>query len=134
VRVERDGEAVRFSVLDAAFPLSARVELSILVRGSAADGRAAELRAALWEQLGLVLRYRAAEEARGPGPPPVRERIAARLREGEEEQDQLLAGVRAGAVGVPRITRSERDPAVQGPSGASERPGQAALEVVLGKP
>jgi serine protease Do len=134
VRVERDGAAVRFAVLDAAFPLSARVELSILDRGSSADGRAAELRSALWEQLGLVLRYRATEEEQPGNVPPIRERILARLRDGEEEQDQLLAAARAGAVGVSHVTRSERDPAAQGPGGAVGRPGRATLEVILGKP
>jgi serine protease Do len=132
VRAERVGEAVRFSVLDASFPLSARVELAIVDRGAAADGRAAELRTALWEQLGLVLRYRAAEE--GPEArrsPVVRERIAARLRRGEDEQEQLLAAVKAGADGFAQITRSERDPAAQGPSDAGERPRRDAVEVIL---
>jgi S1-C subfamily serine protease len=133
VRVERAGEAVRFAVLDASFPLSTRVELSIVDRGTAADGRAGELRAALWEQLGLVLRYRAAEEAsdarRQPG--AIRERIAARLRRGEEEQEQLLAAVKAGVEGFAQITPSERDPAAQGPAEGGERPGRGPVEVIL---
>jgi S1-C subfamily serine protease len=132
VRVEREGDVVRFAVLDAAFPLSTRVELSIVDRGAAADGRAADLRAALWEQLGLVLRYRSAEE--GPEArrsPAVRERIAARLRRGEEEQEQFLAAVKAGAEGFAQITRSERDPAAQGPADGSDRPTRGAVEVIL---
>jgi serine protease Do len=133
VRVERLGDEVRFSVLDASFPLSMRVDLSIVDRGAAADGRAAELRAALWEQLALVLRYRAAEAASGARrlPGAARERIAARVSRDEGEQEQLLAAVRAGAEGFAQITRSERDPAAQGPSDGAERPGRGALEVIL---
>lgn len=134
VRAAQEGEAFRFDVLDAAFPLSARVELSILDRGSGADGRAAELQAALWDQLGLVLRYRAVEEGRDPRPAPARERIAARLRDGEEEQEQLLAAARAGALGVAEVTSGEHGPAAARPAGAADRPGRAALEVVLGRP
>jgi len=101
-------------------------------RGAAADGRPAELRAALWEQLGLVLRYRSAEE--GPEArrsPAVRERIAARLRRGEEEQEQLLAAVKAGAEGFDQITRSERDPAAKGPPEAGDRVPRGGVEVIL---
>jgi len=132
VRVERHGEIVDFAVLDTAFPLSTRVEISIVDRGAAADGRPAELRAALWEQLGLVLRYRSAEE--GPEArrsPAVRERIAARLRRGEEEQEQLLAAVKAGAEGFDQITRSERDPAAKGPPEAGDRVPRGGVEVIL---
>jgi len=132
VRVERHGEIVDFAVLDTAFPLSTRVEISIVDRGAAADGRPAELRAALWEQLGLVLRYRSAEE--GPEArrsPAVRERIAARLRRGEEEQEQLLAAVKAGAEGFDEITRSERDPAAKGPPEAGDRVPRGGVEVIL---
>jgi S1-C subfamily serine protease len=131
VRVERAGEAVRFAVLDASFPLSTRVELSILDRGAAADGRAAELRAALWDQLGLVLRYRAAEADARRQPGAIRERIAATLRRGEDEQEQLLAAVKAGVDGFAQITPSERDPAAQGPGEGGERPGRGAVEVIL---
>ncbi len=132
VQVERQGEVVKFAVLDNAFPLSTRVEISIVDRGAAADGRAADLRAALWDQLGLVLRYRAAEE--GPEArrsPAVRERIAAKLRRGEEEQEQILAAVKAGAEGFAQITRNERDPAAQGPAEAADRPGRGGVEVIL---
>jgi serine protease Do len=133
VRVERQGESVRFAVMDAEFPLSARVELSIVDRGLAADGRPAELRAALWEQLGLVLRYRAAAD--GPEArrsPAARERIAARLRRGEGEQEQLLAAVKAGAEGFAQITRSERDAAAQPQSDSAGRPIRGGVEVILG--
>jgi hypothetical protein len=134
VRVEPWGEAIRFAVLDATFPLSARVELTIVDRGTAADGRAAELRAALWEQLGLVLRYRAAEAAADrAGPPALRERITARLRRGEEEQEQLLAAVKAGVEGFAQITRSERDPAAQAPAEGADRPIRGPVEVILGQ-
>jgi serine protease Do len=134
VRVERQAEAVRFMVLDTTFPLSLRVELAIVDRGAAADGRAAELRAALWEQLGLVVRYRAAEE--GPElrrSPAVRERIAARLRRGEQEQEQLIAALKAGADGFGQITRSERGPAAQGPARGTPSGGDDPIEVTLGR-
>jgi hypothetical protein len=121
-------------VLDAAFPLSARVELAIVDRGAATDGRAAELRTALWEQLGLVLRYRAAEEgAEARRSPAVRERIAARLRRGEQEQEQLLAALKAGADGFGRITGSERGPAAQAPARGTLSGEVGVPEVTLGK-
>ena len=66
VRVDRQGDAVRFALLDPSFPLSERVEISIVDRGTPAAGRAAELRDALWDQLGLVLRYRGADAGEGP--------------------------------------------------------------------
>jgi serine protease Do len=129
VRVEREGEAVRFSVLDAAFPLSARVEVSILDRGAPASGRAAELRDALWDQLGLVIRYRAAEAGRdGPG---LRDRVAARVREREEDQAELVAAVRAGADGLAPVTYGERDPAARDPDGA-QRAAAAVPVLILG--
>jgi serine protease Do len=109
VRVEREGEAVRFALLDPAFPLSTRVEVSIVDRGTPATGRAAELRQALWDQLGLVLRYRAAEAGREAG--SMRERIAVRVREREDDQADLVAAVRAGADGLAPSAATERDPA-----------------------
>jgi serine protease Do len=132
VRVEHQDEGVRFAVLDPSFPLSTRVELAIVDRGAAADGRAAELRAALWEQLGLVLRYRAEDGSDGRRRPEVRDRIAARIRRGEEEQEQLLTAVKAGAEGFGQITRSERDPAAQGPPDGRERPVRGGIELILG--
>jgi S1-C subfamily serine protease len=132
VRAERQGDTVRFAVLDPAFPLSTRVELSVLDRGAAADGRAAELRGALWEQLALVLRYRAAEQpseaARAAG---ARERIAARLQRAEEDQQQLLAAVKAGADGFAQITHGARDPAARGQD-STDRGGSPPVEVILG--
>jgi S1-C subfamily serine protease len=130
VRAERQGDAVRFSLLDRMFPLSTGVELTVLDRGAAADGRAAELRAALWDQLGLVLRYRSAESAADAvRMPAARERIAARIQRGEEDQQQLLAALRAGADGFAQITR---DPAARGrPEGASPA-GPPPVEVILG--
>jgi trypsin-like peptidase len=107
VRVERDGDAVRFGVLDASFPLSNRVELSIVDRGAPAAGRAAELREALWEQLGLVLRFRAAEG--GGDAPSLRERITVRVREREQDQAELVAAVRAGADGLAPVIAADRE-------------------------
>jgi serine protease Do len=133
VRVERQGETVRFMVLDATFPLSVRVELSIVDRGAPAEGRAAELRSALWEQLGLVLRYRAAEEgAELRRSPAARERIVARLRRGEQEQEQLLAGLKAGADAFGQIARSGRGPAAQGPRRGDPNGLENPIEVTLG--
>jgi serine protease Do len=131
VRVERDGDAVRFGVLDATFPLSARVEVSVLDRGAPAAGRAAELRDALWDQLGLVLRYRAAEAGRD-GAPAVRERIAARLREREEDQEELLAALRAGVEGLAPLTYGERDPAAREPAEGGGRPATDVPVLILG--
>lgn len=130
VRVEREGEAVRFAVLDPTFPLSGRVEVSIVDRGAAASGRAAELREALWEQLGLVLRYRAAEAGREA--PSVRERIAAGVREREDEQAELVAAVRAGAEGLAPVTFGEKDPAGREPGDGLPRLGAAGPVLILG--
>jgi S1-C subfamily serine protease len=131
IRVEREGKGVRFSVLDLAFPLSARVDFSIVDRGHAATGRAAELRDALWGQLALVLRYRAAEEPNDARTSPwIRDAIAARLRERDEDHRELLEAIQAGAEGLALITVSERDPASR--AGRSKRPGGGGRELVLG--
>jgi serine protease Do len=133
VRAERHGDATRFYVLDSSFPLSSRVEFTVVDRGARVEGRAAELRAALWEQLALVLRYRAAEspsEARRS--PDTRVRIVARLARGEEEQLQLLAAVRAGAEGFAQITQGDRDPAARSRPYGPERSEPPAVEVILG--
>jgi serine protease Do len=131
VRVERQGGAVRFAVLDAAFPLSVRVDLAIVDRGAPADGRAAELRSALWEQLGLVLRYRSAEDA-AELRPSLRERIATTLRRGEDEQEHLLAALQAGADGFGQINRYDRDPAAQAPAQGAGTGGRRPAELILG--
>ncbi|HET8540667.1 MAG TPA: serine protease [Anaeromyxobacter sp.] len=131
VRVDRAGEAVRFGLLDATFPLSDRVEVTIVDRGAPASGRAAELRDALWEQLGLVVRYRAAEGA-DEGRSTLRDRIAARLREREPDQEELLAAVRAGADGLAAITYGERDPAARASSDDGRLPAARTPVVVLG--
>lgn len=125
VRVEREGDAVRFGVLDASFPLSNRVEVSILDRGAPAAGRAAELREALWEQLGLVLRFRAADAGREA--PTLREQITARVREREEDQAELIAAVRAGADGLAPAFAADRAPVRDG-----MRSGQAGPVLILG--
>jgi len=102
-------------------------------RGASADGRAAELRAALWEQLALVLRYRAAESpAEARRSPESRGQIVARLQRGEEDQQQLLAAVRAGAEGFAQITRVDRDPAARTRPEGSDRSTPPAVEVILG--
>ncbi len=132
VRAERQGESVRFAVLDPTFPLSNRVELSVVDRGAAADGRAAELRSALWDQLALVLRYRAAEGPEALRVAGTRERIAARLQRTEEDQQQLLAAVKAGADGFASITHGARDPAARGRSEPPDPSGPPAVEVILG--
>jgi serine protease Do len=103
VRVEAAGGGTRFSLLDASYPLSTRVELAVIDTGALARGGsgAGELRDALWEQLDLVLRYRRAEEGRqGESSEYVLERAAARIREREEEQADLMAAAQAGADGL----------------------------------
>jgi S1-C subfamily serine protease len=132
VRVEREGEAIRFGLLDPGFPLSERVELLVLDRGAPATGRAAELRAALWEQLGLVLRYRAAEAGRGGArSAALRERIAARLRERDEDQVELLAALRAGVEGLGVVTYGEGGLAAREPAGQAA-PADAVPVLVIG--
>lgn len=130
VRVEREGDAVRFAVLDPAYPLSTRVEVSIVDRGAPASGRAAELREALWEQLGLVLRFRAAEAGREA--PSLRERILVGVREREEDQAELVAAVRAGAEGLAPVTVSEKDAAGREPADGTTRSGGGTRVLVLG--
>jgi hypothetical protein len=106
-------------VLDPRFPLSGRVEVSIVDRGTPASGRAAELRAALWEQLGLVIRFRAAENGKETA---ARDQIAARVREREDEQADLVAAVRAGAGELAPVAASERSPAARGPADGAMGP------------
>jgi hypothetical protein len=136
VRVEREGETVRFALLDAAFPLSARVEVSVVDAGARAEGRGEELRAALWEQLGLVLGYRAAEAQRaGPGVTATRDRFATRMREREEDQADLLAALRAGAEGLAPVTYGERERtagAAHETADGVHRPAGGAPVVILG--
>ncbi len=133
VRVERDGDAVRFALLDATFPLSERVEVSIVDRGAPPTGRAAELRDALWDQLGLVLRYRAADAGPALGSAPwLRDRIAARLRDREDDQEQLVAAVRAGADGLAPVTVGERSPASRPPAQGARRPSSMTPVLELG--
>jgi serine protease Do len=125
VRVERDGEAVRFVLLDPAFPLSARSDVAVVDRGADADpGALAELRDALRAQLALVLAWRAAESdgARAPSRAAM-ERLATRIRDREEEQAELVAAVELGAPAGSEVTVSQRDAAVgQATDGAGESP------------
>jgi hypothetical protein len=137
VRAERQGGAVRFSLLDPTFPLSTRVELTVLDRGAPTEGRAAELRDALWAQLALVVRYRTAEAAvdarRESGSRNgTRERLVARIRDGEEEQQQLLAALRVGADGFSQISRVDRDPAARGKGEARGPAVPPPVEVIFG--
>jgi serine protease Do len=114
VRVETSSGGARFSLLDASYPLSTRVELAVIDTGANAGGGsdAGELRDALWEQLDLVLRFRRAEEGReGETSEYVRERVAARIREREEEQADLVAAAQAGADGLALFGSAPRDPA-----------------------
>ncbi|WP_242395217.1 S1 family peptidase [Anaeromyxobacter oryzisoli] len=116
VRVARSGEALRFELLDARFPLSSRVLATVVDagRGDGAAGAAAELRDALRAQLALVLAYRAAEAS--PSSAEARqalERLAVRLREREEEQVDLLAAVEAGAPGLAELVSRGRSPAAR---------------------
>jgi hypothetical protein len=132
VRVEPRGTGAAFSVLDAGFPLSGRVELTIVDRGTAATGRAAELRGALWDQLALVLRYRAAEQGAARGGPDARAALASRIRRGEDDQVQLLTAVQAAGDGFGRLSRSERDPASRGAADGPERGARSPPELILG--
>jgi serine protease Do len=135
VRVERAGESVRFAVLDPSYPLSTRVELSIVDRGGerleAGAARAGDLRQALWEQLDLVLAYRRAE---GGGAPHLRERLAARIRDREDEQADLVAAVRAGADGLGVFTSRERAGAVRNAVEGPERSEPGVVELILSPP
>lgn len=131
VRVEPRGAAVAFSILDASFPLSNRVELTIVDRGTASTGRAGELRAALWEQLALVVRYRAVEAAPRRESEP-RGGLAARIRRREGDQEQLLSAVQAAADGFGHLSRSERDPAARGAADRADRATRSPPELILG--
>jgi S1-C subfamily serine protease len=133
VRVDRQGDAVRFALLDARYPLSDRIEVTIVDRGTAASGRPAELRDALWEQLGLVLKYRAADAGELPATSPwLRDRLAARLREREDDQEELVAAVHAGAEGLAASTHGERDPAARGDADEVERRSPRPPVLVIG--
>lgn len=132
VRVVREGDAVRFSFLDPSYPLSVRIDFSILDRGLPAAGRAAELRDALYQQLALVARYRAAEDARdGRRAPATLARIADELRGRGEDQEDLVAAIEAGADGLGPMTVGERD-SVRRPAEGAGRPGPGGRELVLG--
>lgn len=114
VRVEAAGGATRFSLLDASYPLSARVELAVLDNGTTVRGGSGggDLREALWEQLDLVLRYRRAEEGpAGESSEHVLARVAERIREREDEQSDLIAAAQAGADGLALSGSTARDPA-----------------------
>jgi serine protease Do len=107
IRAERSGDALRFALLDPAWPLSAR-EDTVLVdpgRSGAAPGTAGELRDALRAQLALTLAYRAAE-AGGGASRFLLDRLATRSKEREEEQADLLAALDAGSPGLPGFTDS----------------------------
>jgi S1-C subfamily serine protease len=140
VRAEVDRGAVRFAVLDAAFPLSARVELALVDRGEAetavvaprrsgsseiparaldedAAGRVRELRDALWRQLASVVRYRGAEGG-GASAASARTRIEGRLHEREEDQGDLLSALLADSDGFAAVTQGASRAASVLPPGA----------------
>src|SRR5512133_1770228 len=135
VRVERAGEGARFAVLDPSYPLSSQVEVAIVDRGGALRGdrlaRTAELRAALWEQLDLVLRYRRAEAAGVRGAANARERLAARIRDREEDQADLLAALRAGADDLVTVTNGEWSAASSRTADRMDRRAGSGKELVL---
>jgi S1-C subfamily serine protease len=135
VRVERVGEGARFSVLDASYPLSTRVEVAIVDRGGAlrVDGaaRTVELRAALWEQLDLVLRFRRAEAGEGRSAASARARLAARIRDREEDQADLLAAVRVGADDLVTVTTGEWNAASSHTDDEGTRRSGSGKELVL---
>jgi serine protease Do len=120
VRVERQGDTLRFELLDPAFPLSARSGVAVVDgpgerpaeggRGAAPTGDAmAELREALRAQLALVLAWRAAEAGgSSPGSRVSMARLAALAREREEEQADLVSAIEAGAMGPDDLTLSQR--------------------------
>lgn len=126
VRVARAGEALRFELLDPGFPLSGRVLATVVDAGRAdgTAGSAADLRDALRAQLALVLAYRAAEASPArAGARPALEWLAARLRDREEEQSDLLAAVEVGAPGLAEAAASGRNPtARQGAEGTGSPP------------
>lgn len=139
VRVEKEGDGLRFGLLDPAFPLSARLEVTLVDRGggreAAGEGPAAELRDALLAQLGLVLSYRAAErDADGARSRWARDRIAARLHEREDEQADLLAALQSGGAALPDVTVRQRSVVTGGVSEGAERPTRDGLELILTPP
>jgi hypothetical protein len=104
-------------------------------RAAAGVGPAAELRDALVAQLGLVLSYRAAEQdADGVRSRWAKERIAARLREREDEQADLLLALQAGGAALPDVTVRQLTARSGGASDASERPAREGLELILSPP
>lgn len=112
VRAELSGGGVRFSLLDASYPLSTRVELAVLDTGPRSGPGGDELSEALWEQLGLVLHYRRVEEEReSASASSARARVEEHIRDREEEQADLIAAAEAGADGLALIGGAVRDPA-----------------------
>ncbi len=111
VEARADGDAVRFSLFEADWPLGARVHLSIrsggaapsslsdlrFGRGSSLDALGSELRQTtlrleegLWRQLQAVLGYRAAEALGRPESGDALAAVASRIRGRAEEQREAL--------------------------------------------
>jgi serine protease Do len=131
VRVERDGDGLRFALLDAAYPLSTHAEVALVDRpGSAGDGPATELRDALRAQLALVLAWRAAEPKAGGDSRMVMERLAGRMKEREEEQGDLLAAVETGAAPIAEVTQGERSAAAGRASDGARMPHAGGPELI----
>jgi serine protease Do len=130
VRAVRAGAALRYELLDPGYPLSGRVLATVVdpvaaAAAASADASAGtELRDALRTQLALVLAYRAAEApAAGADTRAIRERLAARIRDREEEQSDLLAAVDAGAPGLAEAAVSGRGvPVGQSSEGSRDPP------------
>lgn len=125
---ERAGEAVRFGLLDADYPLSSRTEIEVLDRGtSPRSGPAKELREALWRELGLVVAWRNAESVGEPDG-AARQRIERRLKDDEEANADLVAALQAGADGLLPVREGAVSSASSGPSVSSRAPKLVVLD------
>ena len=121
VRVEADGGAVRFALLDADYPLTSTVELTLVVRGASAAQPSAlvlpqrlgeremtwvelgaglretsqRLHDALWKQLAVVLSVREAEGRRpsSAGSRAALAAAAAQVRARRAEQKEILQSI-----------------------------------------
>jgi serine protease Do len=118
VRVDLEGEDVRFSLLDADYPLTTAVQVAIVARGDLAqpaafvvpsrfgerelpwpalDGSLRDpgqrLHDALWRQLAAVLAYRDGEARGGPEARTALSAAAARIRGRRGEQKEILQSI-----------------------------------------
>src|SRR5512133_1152045 len=81
--------------------------------------------------LGLVRRYRRAEAAEGRGAATARERLAARIRDREEDQADLLAALRVGADDLVTVTNGEWSAASSRTADRMDRRAGSGKELVL---